>query len=116
MITASCPTCGKAEFASREMQVQVCSATGEATYSFLCKLCHLIVNKVADEGDFTVLTGRGVKVVRWDLPAELSESKVGPPITYDDLLEFHFQLDQDAKVVLDGLRSNNDDGDQRPEY
>jgi len=36
-----------------------------------------------------------VRVVNWDLPAELSEPKSGPAITYDDLLAFHFELDSD---------------------
>jgi hypothetical protein len=43
-----------------------------------------------------LLVSAGVKVVNWDLPAELSESKMGPPISYDDLLAFHFELDSEG--------------------
>ena len=36
-----------------------------------------------------------VKVVCWDLPAELSEPHYGPAISYDDLLTFHFELESE---------------------
>ena len=38
----------------------------------------------------------GVKVVNWSLPSELGELKSGPPISYDDLLAFHFELDSEG--------------------
>jgi hypothetical protein len=94
-VRASCPTCGDVELTTREVQVQVCSATDQGTYSFLCPSCRLIVNKPAEERVIELLVSAGVKVVNWDLPAELSEPRSGPPITYDDLLAFHFELGSD---------------------
>ncbi|HET9060654.1 MAG TPA: hypothetical protein VFN61_12090 [Acidimicrobiales bacterium] len=94
-VRASCPTCGDVELTTREVQVQVCSATDEGTYSFLCPNCRLIVNKPAEQRVVELLVSAGVKVVNWDLPAELSEPKCGPSITYDDLLAFHFELESD---------------------
>jgi hypothetical protein len=32
----------------------------------------------------------------WRLPAELGESRVGPPLTPDDLLDFHLLLQDNA--------------------
>ena len=32
----------------------------------------------------------------WRLPAELGESRVGPPLTPDDLLDFHLLLVDDG--------------------
>jgi len=75
--------------------VQVCSATEEGTYSFLCPTCRLMVNKPAEQRVVELLVSAGVRVVNWDLPAELSEPKFGPPINYDDLLAFHFELDSE---------------------
>ena len=95
-VRASCPTCGDVELTTREVQVQVCSATDEGTYSFLCPSCRLIVNKPAEQRVVELLVSAGVKVVSWDLPAELSELKAGPPISYDDLLAFHFELDSEG--------------------
>jgi len=94
-VRASCPTCGDVEMTTREVQVQVCTATEQGTYSFVCPRCHLIVNKPAERRVVDLLVAAGVRQVNWDLPAELSEPKVGPPITYDDLLAFHFELESD---------------------
>ena len=92
-VRASCPVCGDVELTTRDVKVQVCSATEEGTYSFLCPTCRLIVNKPAEARVIELLVSAGVKVVNWDLPPELYEQKSGPPITYDDLLAFHFELD-----------------------
>ena len=102
-VRASCPVCGDVELTTRDVKVQVCSATEEGTYSFLCPTCRLIVNKPAEARVIELLVSAGVKVVNWDLPAELYEQKSGPPITYDDLLAFHFELD--SKDWLDQVIS-----------
>ncbi len=94
-VRASCQTCGDVELTTREVQVQMCAATEDGTYSFLCPSCRLIVNKPAEQRVVELLVSAGVRVVNWDLPAELSEPKSGPAITYDDLLAFHFELDSD---------------------
>ena len=95
-VRASCSGCGDVELTTREVQVQVCSATEEGTYSFMCPSCRLIVNKPAEARVIELLVSAGVRVVSWDLPAELSEPKAGPPITYDDLLAFHFELSNEG--------------------
>jgi hypothetical protein len=51
-----------------------------------------MVNKPAEQRVIELLVSAGVRVISWDLPAELSEPKSGPPISYDDLLAFHFEL------------------------
>jgi len=83
---------GDIEVTSSELQVLICLDTGDSTYSFLCPSCRLIVNKPAEQ-HVGRLVSAGVRVVNWDLPAELSEPKSGPAITYDDLLAFHFELE-----------------------
>jgi hypothetical protein len=94
-VRASCSGCGDVELTTREVQVQVCTATDEGSYSFVCPSCRLIVNKPAERRVIDLLVSAGVKVVSWDLPAELSEPKSGEPISYDDLLAFHFELTSD---------------------
>jgi predicted RNA-binding Zn-ribbon protein involved in translation (DUF1610 family) len=94
-VRASCPSCGDVELTTRDVKVQVCKATEEGTYSFMCPSCRLIVNKPAETRVIELLVSAGVKVLNWDLPAELYEPKCGPTITYDDLLAFHFELKSD---------------------
>jgi hypothetical protein len=92
-VRATCAACGDVELGTCELQVQVCSGVAGGTYSFVCPRCHLIVNKPAEMRTIDLLVSAGVKLVRLAFPAELSEPKSGPPIAYDDLLAFHFELD-----------------------
>lgn len=91
-IRASCPTCGDVEMTTSDVQVMVCSSTNEGSYAFLCPACSLAVSKPAEPDVVDLLVASGVRLAVWDMPAELSESHRGAPISHDDLLEFHFQL------------------------
>ncbi len=58
-VRASCSGCGDVELTTREVQVQVCSATEEGTYSFMCPSCRLIVNKPAEPRVIELLVSAG---------------------------------------------------------
>jgi hypothetical protein len=95
IINVNCPDCGDLKLSPQQLQIQVCSANEGSTYSFLCPGCRLIVNKGAEQRVVELLVSAGVRVVSWDLPAELSEPHYGPAISYDDLLTFHFELESE---------------------
>ena len=99
-IRASCPTCGDVELTTRDVTVQVCSNNNQGSYSFLCPQCLLAVSKPAEARIVDLLVSSGVRLTVWHLPAELEEAREGDPITYDDLLEFHFLLQQDDWMEL----------------
>jgi hypothetical protein len=92
-VRATCPTCGDVELTVHDVSVQICVTTGLATYSFLCPACALLVNKEATDTVVESLSVAGSRLTIWTLPAELDEPKVGPRISYDDLLEFHLALE-----------------------
>jgi hypothetical protein len=94
-VRATCPTCGDVEFGSDRVQIQTCVSTGVTGYSFQCPSCRLIVSKGAAARVVAALQSVGVPLLRWSLPAELSEPKAGPPISHDDLLSFHLALEGD---------------------
>src|SRR5688572_4878129 len=89
-IRASCPTCGDVELTSRDVTVLVCSTNNEGSYAFQCPRCRLAVSKAAEAKIVDLLVSSGDRMNVWQLPAELDEHKDGGPISYDDLLEFHF--------------------------
>jgi hypothetical protein len=49
----------------------------------------MAVAKHADPNVVELLVSSGVKMAVWQLPAELWEPHAGPPISHDDLLDFH---------------------------
>ena len=93
-VRASCATCGDVELTTKGVQVQVCSSTDQGSYSFRCPTCLLIVTKPAEPRVLDLLLSAGVRLVTWQLPAQLSEPKIGPPICHDDLLAFHFDIQE----------------------
>lgn len=107
MIRASCPTCGDVELTSLDVRVLLCSTTYESSYAFQCPSCRLAVAKPAEPRVVDVLLGSGIPLSVWHMPAELEETHLGAPISYDDLLEFHFELQDEASLqtLLAGNRS-----------
>ena len=107
-IRASCPTCGDVELTTRDVNVQVCSTNNQGSYSFQCPDCRMAVSKPAEARIVDLLVSSGVRLSVWHMPAELDEAREGAPITYDDLLEFHYAIQQDG--WLDRLTATVEDG------
>ncbi len=95
-IRASCPTCGDIELTSRDVTVRVCAADNQGSYAFRCPSCQMAVAKPAEAKIVDLLVSSGVRLAVWHLPSELYESHDGAPISYDDLLEFHYAIQQEG--------------------
>ena len=110
-IRASCPTCGDVELTTRDVGVQVCSTNNQGSYSFRCPHCRLAVSKPAEARIVDLLVSSGVRLTVWHMPAELEEPRAGAPISYDDLLEFHFQLQHEGwqDQLMEPTRENTGD-------
>jgi predicted RNA-binding Zn-ribbon protein involved in translation (DUF1610 family) len=112
IIRASCPDCGDVELTSRDVTVRVNSATNEGSYAFQCPECQLAVSKSAEPRIIDLLVSSGVELFVWTAPAELSEVHSGPTITYDDLLQFHYLIQEDGwmeRLMAAGHASSDDD-------
>lgn len=92
IIRASCPTCGDVELTTADIRVLLCCTTNESSYAFQCPSCRVAVAKHAEPRVVDVLLESGVTLSVWRMPAELDEPHAGEPVSYDDLLEFHFEL------------------------
>lgn len=95
-IRANCNTCGDVEVSSLAVNVRVCRNDSSGSYSFCCPKCEGIVVAGAEPRIVELLVTSGVKLITWDLPAELSEVHHGDPISHDDLLDFHELLADDG--------------------
>jgi len=91
-IKASCPTCGEVELTPADVSLMVCSTATRSYYAFDCPTCVTEIRKPADDHVVSLLVSGGVPAQVWDLPAEALEAKAGPPLGYDDLLDFALHL------------------------
>ena len=98
-IKASCPTCGEVELTPADVSLMVCSHAPLSYYAFCCPTCKDEVRKPADDHVVSLLVSGGVPASVWDLPAEALEVKVGPRLTYDDLLDFALQLGETDRLA-----------------
>ncbi len=91
-IRANCPSCGDVQLRAEDLTVRVCSDDEAGSYTFRCPACAQAVAKDASRRIVDLLVSSGVRMEVWRLPAELTEPRVGPPISPDDLLDFHLLL------------------------
>ena len=91
-IKASCPACGEVELTSADVTLMVCNHAPQSYYTFVCPKCTEQVRKPADDHVVSLLMSGGVRAEVWELPAEALETRTGPALTYDDLLDFALQL------------------------
>ncbi|HEX9343717.1 MAG TPA: hypothetical protein VF995_08905 [Actinomycetota bacterium] len=102
-IRATCPDCGEVELTPPQVELRLGRLGRRGLYRFTCPSCTLLVTKAADRRIVRLLASAGVKATlpsagpgtgadREQLPAEALEPHHGPPLTWDDLLDFHFEL------------------------
>jgi hypothetical protein len=106
---ASCEFCGDVELTTEDVHVRVCTHDSQGTYSFRCPTCDMTVVKPAEPRTVDLLVASGVAYSTWSPPLELTEPRgMGGPITHDELLDFHDQLDNDEALhsALVALRTS----------
>jgi hypothetical protein len=99
VIRASCTECGDVELTTSDLRVRVRDQDDGGSYVFRCPSCRMSVVKPAEARIIDLLVASGVRLETWTLPAELFEAKGGPPITHDDLIDFHHQLQSDDWIT-----------------
>jgi hypothetical protein len=93
-IRAQCPSCGDVRLTAADLTVRVCSDDDRGSYQFRCPGCDAPVAKPASAHIVELLVSSGVRLEMWRRPAELLEARSGPPLTPDDLLDFHVALER----------------------
>ncbi len=96
MIKADCPGCGVVRLRTKDLTVRVNADDGSGAYCFRCSHCGTAVCHEANQSVRDLLAMAGVRQEEWRWPAELEERPAGPPLTMDDLLDFHVLLRDDA--------------------
>jgi hypothetical protein len=94
-IKATCPECGEVDLTADDILLRIGAGDGSNTYGFSCPTCGAFVQKPADDRVIRLLLSGGVMPVLMHIPAEALEPKSGPPISHNDLIEFHLLLEQE---------------------
>src|SRR5438067_13175385 len=112
-IRARCPHCGEVDMTPEAIELAVRDDTRTGSYRFICPACLTLVEKRADRKIVDLLSSVGVTVTAGtaghpSLLDELPNPTTEPrpeidaalvPFTYDDLISFHFFLQDDDQVA-----------------
>jgi predicted RNA-binding Zn-ribbon protein involved in translation (DUF1610 family) len=109
-IRTTCPRCGEVDMGPEAISLSVRSSGREGSYRFTCPRCADAVEKRADRKIVALLVSAGVDLEPRG-SAEMSESLFdqepmeaveplehamdGPAFSIDDVIEFHFLLEDD---------------------
>jgi hypothetical protein len=106
-VEARCAWCGVVPLDADGLHVHVRREHG-GLLEFRCPTCDRLNLRRLSPGEVAVLSGVGIDPVERPAPFELMELRSGPPLTWDDLLEFHLALSLAQDVVSLSVR----DGDR----
>lgn len=94
-IKAGCPDCGDVVLVPGDIRVVVQERPRGGAYVFRCPDCRLAVSQPAENPVVELLILSGSALVLCTFPAEADEACDGPPLSPDDLIDFHFELQHD---------------------
>lgn len=89
LIRLECAACGVVQIAPTKMHIHNVSE-GAAFYMFRCPKCATSQTGYTRAEFVDALVRSGAK--KHAIPAEVLEERTGDPVSYDELLDFHFQL------------------------
>lgn len=92
LVEVACQHCGLVRIGIKKFSLYVDPSNGESFFTFVCPSCNSVNKYPADDYIVEVLTFNGVMPHIWERTLEMLEPKIGPPLTYDDLLDLHLEL------------------------
>jgi hypothetical protein len=116
-IRTTCPRCGEVDMGPEAILLSVRENGREGSYRFRCPSCADRVEKRADRKIVALLVSAGVDIERGEGgqleteeaaslfdhetvegPANPELAPAGPPLTVDDMIEFHYLLEDDRYI------------------
>jgi predicted RNA-binding Zn-ribbon protein involved in translation (DUF1610 family) len=108
-IRTTCPRCGEVDMSPEAILLEVGPDGEDGSYRFVCPRCREQVVKPADRKIVALLVSAGVGVGDnvpsagpeeddGEGPTWLERHAGGPPFTVDDLISFHFLLQDDRRL------------------
>ena len=105
-IRTRCPECGDVDLGTDAIAMSL-APDDQGEYAFTCPLCLSQVSKPASRRTAALLIAAGVEPTPLDHPAttavvefdDLSPDPTAPVFTLDDVIEFHFALENDRSIA-----------------
>lgn len=111
-IRTTCPRCGEVDMGPEAILLSVLQGGREGTYRFTCPTCMDAVEKRADRKIVALLVSAGVDVTSGEAVEERMDAlwddeepdrgpasrSTGPAFTADDVIDFHFMLEDDDYI------------------
>jgi len=107
-IRAQCTSCGVVDLSADEISLHLHPSGARGAYRFTCPECHSENDRPANQETVALLLAIGVEtfrkqpepaVVNSTLPLEdRSPDPVAGPLTLDDVITFHFLLENDVAI------------------
>ena len=106
-IRTKCPDCGDVDLDAGAIAMTLAPGGDVGEYGFSCPLCSLDVAKPASRRTAALLIAAGVEPTELADPAttpeiafeDLSPDPFAPALTLDDMIAFHFALEDDAAIA-----------------
>ena len=95
-IEARCVWCGLVTFDASRLKLHV-GGHPEALAEFRCPDCARVNVRAVAGDDVRALLGAGIKPSFGPAPFELLEEHAGPPIAWDELIDFHEALARSSR-------------------
>jgi hypothetical protein len=106
-IRTKCPACGDVDLGADAISMSLAPTGDQGEYAFTCPVCRVDVTKPANRRTAALLIAAGVEpsetlegVPTRSMPFEdLSPTPEAPVFTFDDVIAFHFLLEDDAAIA-----------------
>lgn len=108
-VQAGCVWCGAVEFALQELRVHA-AGRDQGLLEFTCPSCRRLNVRALGAPELTALAEVGAEATEGPAPFELLEEHAGPPITWDDLIDFH---DAVSRLEPGPWRTTHEQGPER---
>ena len=106
-IRTKCPTCGDVDMAADDISLHLTSSGERGAYGFVCPECSVEVSKPANRKTVALLLAAGVepRPLYDELPEpelgyqDLSPTPDAKAFSLDDVIAFHFLLEDDTALA-----------------
>jgi hypothetical protein len=109
-IRTTCPQCGEVDMTPQSILLSIRDRAGEGSYRFSCPTCTNTIEKPADRKVVALLLSAGVELDDQQKALEAAAGRIreielleprpeGPPLTMDDLITFHYLMEDDRAFM-----------------